>query len=254
MNTKLHRANCVHAGIAMCATMGLALSLSLSAGLLTGSSARAELPVIDPANLAQNVLQAERALEQIHNQVQQIEQQARMLAHNPLQLSPELSHSIAEARALFDSARGIAFEVDRVSEDIRTLYPDTWETFDLAEVGARSDRWLAEDRTVLERAMRAQAQAAAAIGASRDRIDRALAASAQAEGQTGAVQAGNQLLGVNATQLAEIHTLLVAQARALTTEKLERVAREERARDIQRRAFPVTSTDALAPARPAFNE
>ncbi|KAF0180242.1 MAG: trbJ [Alphaproteobacteria bacterium] len=215
--------------------------------------AQAQLPVIDPANLAQSVIQAAHALEQIHNQVQQIEQQARMLAQNPLQLSPELSRSIGEARKLFDTARGIAFEVDRVSDDIRTLYPETWEKFDLAEIGTRSDQWLAEDRASLERAMQAEAQAAAAIDASRDRIDRALAASAGAEGQTSAVQASNQLLGINAAQLAEIHTLLIAQSRALTTEKLERVAREERAREIQRRAFPTKSEGRPDPARPVFH-
>jgi conjugal transfer/entry exclusion protein len=60
------------------------------------------------------------------------------------------------------------------------------------------------------------------------------------------------LLGINAAQLAEIHTLLVAQSRALTTERMERVAREQRAQEIQRRAFPGRSDAALTPARNAF--
>ncbi len=214
--------------------------------------AQAQIPVIDPANLAQSVIQAAHALEQIHNQIQQIEQQARMLARNPLQLSPELSESIGEARELFNTARGIAFQVDQISDDIKTLYPDTWEDFDLDRIGERSDQWLAEDRAALERAMRAEAQAANAIETARGRIDRAMSASVDAEGQTGAVQAGNQLLGINAAQLTEIHALLIAQGRALTTERLERVAREQRAQEIQRRAFPSQSTGELAPARTAF--
>jgi P-type conjugative transfer protein TrbJ len=76
--------------------------------------------------------------------------------------------------------------------------------------------------------------------------------SAGAEGQTGAIQAGNQLLGIQATQLVEIHALLVAQGRALETERMERLAREDRAREIQRRAFPAQSTTTPAPARSAF--
>ena len=36
--------------------------------------ARAQMAVIDPTNLAQNLLQATRALEQINNQIRQIEQ------------------------------------------------------------------------------------------------------------------------------------------------------------------------------------
>ncbi|MBL8560284.1 MAG: hypothetical protein JNM47_16300 [Hyphomonadaceae bacterium] len=214
--------------------------------------ARAQLPVIDPANLAQSILQAAHALEQIHNQVQQIDQQTKMLARNPLQLSPELSRAVDEARGLFTSARAIAFEIERMNADIRALYPETWERLELAEVGARTQAWLAADREALERAMRAQAQAARSLEGSRAHIDRALAASADAEGQTGAVQAGNQLLGINAAQLAEIHALLIAQGRALATERLERVSRETRALEIQRRAFPTSREDALPPARPAF--
>ena len=229
----------------------LAASLAMAA-LASAAPARAQIAVIDPANLAQSVIQATHALEQIHNQIQQIEQQARMLARNPLQLSPELSQSIGEARDLFNAARGIAFQVEEISDDVHNLYPDTFEDFDLGEIGARTDQWLSEDRAALERAMRAEAQAAQSIETARGRIDRAMSASADAEGQTGAVQAGNQLLGINAAQLAEIHALLVAQGRALTTERLERVAREQRAQEIQRRAFPTQSSGELAPARTAF--
>lgn len=229
----------------------LAASLAIAV-LASAASARAQIAVIDPANLAQSVIQATHALEQIHNQIQQIDQQARMLARNPLQLSPELSESIGQARDLFNAARGIAFQVDQISEDVQNLYPDTFEDFDLGEIGARTDQWLSEDRAALERAMRAEAQAAQSIETARGRIDRAMSASADAEGQTGAVQAGNQLLGINAAQLAEIHALLVAQGRALTTERLERVAREQRAQEIQRRAFPTQSSGELAPARTAF--
>ena len=159
--------------------------------------------------------------------------------------------SIAEARDLFETARGIAFEVDRIGDDIRELYPETWEEFDLDEIMARSDRWLEESRQSVERAMQAEARAARSIEQARGHIDRALQSSSGAEGQTGAIQAGNQLLGVTAGQLAEIHALLVAQGRALETERMERLAREERGREIQRRAFP-TETTATAPARSAF--
>ena len=235
----------------MKAWRSIAASMAMSA-LVSTAPARADLPVIDPSNLAQNVIQAAHALEQIHNQIAQIEQQARMLAKNPLQLSPELSASIGQARDLFNAARGIAFEVDRVSEEVKNLYPDTFRDFDLASVGARTDQWLAEDRTSLERAMRAEAQAVHSIEMTRDRIDQALSASAGSDGQTGATQAGNQLLGINAAQLAEIHALLVAQGRALTTERLERVAREQQAREIQRRAFPTKGAGDLRPAQTAF--
>jgi len=214
--------------------------------------ARAQMTVIDPTNLAQNLLQATRALEQINNQIRQIEQATQMLRQNPLQLSPELTQSISEARELFNTAQGIAFEVNQVGENLRTLYPETWEDFDLADVLQQSERWEQESRASLQRAMEAEARAVRSIEGSRNRIDRALQSSSSAEGQTGAIQASNQLLGVTASQLAEIHALLIAQGRALETERMERLAREERAREIQRHAFPTETTRSTEPARTAF--
>lgn len=208
--------------------------------------------VFDPRNYAENVLAAARALEQINNQIRQIEQQARMLAQNPLQLSPELMASIDEAQSLLARAEGLAFDIRRIGDDLAALYPETWDDYDLDAVLQQSDRWVAQSRASLETAMEAEARALASIAQSRDQIGAALGSSASAQGQTAAVQAGNQLLGVQAAQLIEIHTLLVAQGRALQTERMERLAREERAEEIRRRAFPTTRPDAPEPARRAF--
>lgn len=214
--------------------------------------ARAQMTVIDPANLAQSITQVSHMVEQLRNQVTQIEQATAMLRQNPLQLSPELSQSIGEARALFESVEGLAFEADQLGDDLRTLYPETWAEHDLDDVLSQSDRWLAESRASLERAMAAEARATRSIEGTRGRIDRAMQSSSSAEGQTGAIQAGNQLLGVQAAQLAEIHALLIVQGRALETERMERLAREERAEEIRRRAFPTERRRASDSARSAF--
>ncbi|PZO48605.1 MAG: P-type conjugative transfer protein TrbJ, partial [Alphaproteobacteria bacterium] len=226
-----------------------ALALTLAAPT---PQARAQMAVIDPANLAQSIMQVTHMIEQVRNQVQQIEQATAMLRQNPLQLSPELSQSIREARALFQSAQGIAFEAGQLGEDLRALYPQTWADFDLEDVLGQSDRWMDESRASLERAMQAEARAVQSIERARGQIDRAMDSSSSSEGQTGAIQAGNQLLGIQASQLAEIQALLIAQGRALQTERMERLAREERAREIQRRAFPTGRTRTLDPARTAF--
>jgi type IV secretion system protein TrbJ len=222
------------------------------AAMVLSSPAAAQRIVYDPTNYAQNLLSATRALEQIRNQIRQIDQATAMLRQNPLQLSPELSQSIGEARALFDAAQGLAFEVGQIGEDLRTLYPETWENFELDAVLAQSDQWLAQSRQSVERAMEAEARAVQSIERTQGRIDQALSSSFQAEGQTGAIQAGNQLLGIQASQLAEIQALLVAQGRALQTERMERIAREQRARDVQRRAFPTQQSATPAPAQSAF--
>ncbi len=227
------------------------LGACAAASLCTAPLAHAQMAVIDPTNLAQNILQVARAVEQINNQIRQIEQQALMLARSPLQLSGELSARLEEARGLFGAAQAVAFEANQVGQNLRALYPETFESFNLEDVLARSDQWIAESRSSLELAMRAEAEAARSVGDARGRIDRALGASADAQGQTGAVQAGNQLLGVTATQLAEIQALMAAQGRALQVERMERLAREERGREIRRRAFPATRRT-TEPARSAF--
>jgi type IV secretion system protein TrbJ len=225
----------------------------LAFGLVVAPAREARaITVIDPSNLAQNILQVSHMVEQLRNQVQQIEQAAAMLRSNPLQLSPELSQSIGEARALFQSVQGIAFQANQLGEQVRTLYPETWEDFDLARILSQSDLWMRESRQSLQRAMEAEARAAQRIDQTRGRIDRALQSSSAAEGQTGAIQASNQLLGIQASQLAEIHALLIAQGRAVETERMERLAREQRATEIQRRAFPTERGGDLTPARTAF--
>jgi P-type conjugative transfer protein TrbJ len=234
------------------AKMILAMALALGVALARAPSARAQWVVVDPANLAQSIIQVASMIEQVSNQVQQIEQAAAMLQQNPLQLSPELSQTIGETRSLFQSVEGLAFEAKDLGRELRTLYPETWDAYALGDVLAQSERWMQESRSSLERAMQAEARAAESIEQTRGRIDRALQSSSSAEGQTGAVQAGNQLLGVQAQQLTEIHALLIAQGRALETERMERLAREERAREIQRRAFPSVASPPTTPARSAF--
>lgn len=229
---------------------GAVLALMIA---LTPATPASAITVIDPTNLAQNILQATRALEQINNQIRQIEQQAQMLARNPLQLSPELQQSIGEARQLFSSAQGLTFQVQQMSQQLRDLYPETWENFNLDEIGDRTQQWLSQDRAAIEQSLRAQAQAAQSIEAMQGRVNRALQSSADAQGQTGVGQATNQLLGINAAQLAEIHALLIAQGRALETERMERVASQQRALEIQRRAFPTQSAVTLTPSRSAFD-
>ncbi len=232
--------------------LALTTALALSLVLAPATPARAQMAVIDPANLAQSIMQVTHMIEQVRNQVQQIEQATAMLRQNPLQLSPELSESLSETRALFESVQGIAFEANQLGQDLRTLYPETWEDFELEDVLGQSNQWMRESRASLERAMEAEARAAASIERARGRIDRAMQSSSSAEGQTGAIQASNQLLGVTAGQLAEIHALLIAQGRALEIERMERLAAQERGREIQRRAFPPEANRQTTPARSAF--
>jgi type IV secretion system protein TrbJ len=220
---------------------------------LGGAPARAQWVVIDPANLAQSITQVTHMISQINNQIEQIRQQAQMLQSLDLQLSPELSASIQEARALLTEAEGLRQNAQSIARDMRELYPEDTSDFDLESLLGQSDRWLEESRDSMEALMTMSAAASSdGLGSTDVALRRALQASANAEGQTSAEQATAQAIGVLSAQLAQLQALQAAQSRAIAAERLERISREERSRDIRRRAFPADVSNDAPAAQPRF--
>lgn len=219
---------------------------------LTTPCAQAQRIVYDPTNHAENLLQAARALEQINHQLSSLANEARMLQELGLQLSPQLSQSIGAARQLLEQARGIRQNLDTISADMASLYPEDLSGLDLDSLLERSDRWVEQSRASVETLMQASAASTGQLGDVQSTMDRALTASANAGGQTSAIQASTQALGVLSAQIAQLQQLQAAQARALASERLERIAREERAREIRRRAFPTAVPNNAAAAQPRF--
>lgn len=228
------------------------LSLAVPSVPSLAPPAAAQIIVHDPANHAENLMAAARMLEQIRHQLAALEQQARMLSRSGFQLSPELGQAIAEAQSLLRRGEGLSHDIARIGAEIEALYPQAWEAHDLESILSQSARWREESRASLSRAMAMQAQSATRIGQTQGLLVAALAASEASEGQTSAVQAGNQLLGLSAAQLAGIEALMIAEGRALQAERMERLAREARAEEIRIRAFPPSRPDSAPPARRAF--
>lgn len=225
-----------------------ALALALGA-----APARAQWVVIDPANLAQSVLQVTHMISQISNQIDQIRQQAQMLQSLGLQMSPELSASIQEARALLTEAEGLRQNAQSIARDLSELYPEDSANLSLERLLGQSDRWLDESRASMATLMTMSATASSdGLRTTDAALARALQASANAEGQTSAEQATAQTIGVLSAQVAQLQALQAAQARAIAAERLERISREERAREIRRRAFPTDLSSDAPAAQPRF--
>lgn len=220
---------------------------------LTGTPARAQWVVIDPANLAQSITQVTHMISQINNQIEQIRQQAQMLESLGLEMSPELSASIGQVRNLLREAEGLQQNAETIAGDMRELYPEDVSHFDLDRLLMQSDRWLEESRDSVEALMTISASASSdGLEDADSAMSRALRASSNASGQTSAEQATAQAIGVLSSQIAQLQALQAAQARALASERLEQIAREERAREVRRQAFPTeVSSDAPA-AQPRF--
>lgn len=227
-----------------------ACALALALG---GAPARAQWVVIDPANLAQSITQVTHMISQITNQIEQIRQQAQMLEGLGLEMSPELSDSIRSARELLREAEGLQQNAESIVGDMRELYPEDVSGFDLDRLLGQSDRWLEESRDSMEALMTIGASASSdGLEDADDAMSRALQASAGAQGQTSAEQATTQAIGVLSSQIAQLQALQAAQARAIATERLERIARDERSREIRRRAFPTEVEPSTQPVTPRF--
>lgn len=227
-----------------------ACALALS---FTSSPARAQWVVIDPANLAQSITQVTHMISQINNQIEQIQQQAQMLESLGLEMSPELSASIGSVRDLLREAEGLQQNAETIAADIRELYPEDVSNLDLDALLGQSDRWLEESRDSVEALMTLSASASSdGLDDADSAMSRALRASSNAQGQTSAEQATTQAIGVLSSQIAQLQALQAAQARALASERLERIAQEERSGEIRRRAFPSEVNQPSQPVTPRF--
>src|SRR3954451_3446914 len=88
----------------------------------------AAIPVFDPTNYAQNLLQAARALEQINNQVRSLQNEATMIANMEKNLQridfPQLGRmttTLQKIDQLMGQAHGIDFDVDQLDAKLRAL-------------------------------------------------------------------------------------------------------------------------------------
>jgi P-type conjugative transfer protein TrbJ len=199
--------------------------------------------VFDPTNYAQNLLTATRALEQINNQITSLQNeatmlvnQARNLASLPYSSLQELQQSVQRTQQLLNQARNIAFNVQEIDRAFRQQYDNVSLTATDRQLitGART-RW---QNTVggLQDAMRVQAGVVGNIDTNRTEMASLVGASQSAAGALQATQAGNQLLALQAQQLADLTAVVAANGRAQALQSAEQAAAAEQGRE-QRRRF-----------------
>ena len=205
--------------------------------------AQAQWVVIDPTNLAQNILTAAHTLEQINNQIRQLQNEAqslmneaRNLASLPFNVVNRLRSNLDTTRQLIAQARGLAFDIQNMDQQFAQLYPEQYA----ANVSGNQmfqdahQRW---QNTLqgLQTAMRMQAQVSQNLnqdeGVLADLVDR----SQSATGALQAMQATNQLLALQAKQSIQTQQLQLTQGRAASLELARQAAAVERGREVTRR-------------------
>lgn len=208
----------------------------------TALPASAQMTVFDPSNYSQNLLTAARALQQVNNQItslqneaQMLINQARNLASLPYSALQQLQQSIGRTQQLLAQAQGIAFDVQQIDQAFSTVYaPASASQSDLSLIANARTRW---QNTVdgLQDALRVQATVVGNLETNRGEMSALIGASQGATGALQAAQAGNQLLALQAQQLADLTATVAAQGRAQGLEAAQRAAAQDQAREQLRR-------------------
>ncbi len=193
----------------------------------TARPASAQLIVFDPNNYAQNVLTAARALQQINNQITSLQNQAQMLINQAKNLASlpysslqQLEQSIQRTQQL------LAFST--------TYAPVSTSESDQALIANAQTRWQ-NSVAGLQDALRVQATVVGNLDTHRKEMSALVSSSQGATGALQASQAGNQLLGLQAQQLADLTAAVAAQGRAQNLETAQRTTAQDQGREQLRR-------------------
>jgi P-type conjugative transfer protein TrbJ len=219
------------------------LSLPAALSPVFVQPAAAQWVVYDPTNYVQNVLTAARSLQQINNQITALQNQAqglinqaRNLASLPYSSLQQLQQSVQRTQQLLAQAQSIAFDVQQIDRAFQTTYGNaSLSATDQQLVSQARERW---QNTVggLQDAMRVQAGVVGNIDTNRTQMSALIGQSQGATGALQASQAGNQLLALQAQQLADLTAVVAANGRAQSLQSAEQAAAAEQGRE-QRRRF-----------------
>ena len=220
--------------------LGVAAVGAVGVGMIgTSAPASAQMSVFDPTNYSQNVLTAARTLTQINQQIQQLQNEAQMLANMGRNLSridfpqlQQLQQRLGQIDRLMGQAQGIDFRVDQLDQQFRQLYPDSFDQL------LRRDQRVTAARTRLDAAMSqfrqtmgVQSQIVDNVRTDTQALAEIVARSQGAEGSLQAQQATNQLLALTAKQQLQIQNLMASQFRAQAIEQAERAQIERESRE-----------------------
>ncbi|MFK4719706.1 P-type conjugative transfer protein TrbJ [Bradyrhizobium niftali] len=222
--------------------LGLLLTAGTLALTLAVTVPARALVVFDPNNYVQNVLTAARELQQINNQItslqneaQMLINQARNLANLPYSSLQQLQSSIQRTQQLLAQAQRIAYDVQQIDRAFSTSYATaTGSVSNQALITNAQSRWQ-NSVAALQDALRVQAGVVGNLDTNRIQTSALVTSSQGASGALQATQAGNQILALQAQQLADLTAAVAAQGRAQSLEAAQRASAQDQGREQLRR-------------------
>lgn len=196
------------------------LAPMLSAGLLLAGAitpvhhARAQLTVIDPSSIAQQIRQVSVELQQLQQLQSQLAAQSAMLQKLGTDVTGPLTAITSQATSLMQQAQGVGYTSQNIGQQFQSTYGASMNGASLAQTLSALATWRQNSSLTLQQALWTQNQIVQSQAATGSAVSTAVAASQNAAGQTAAVQATNQLLVAMTTQLTQLQNLLITEARA----------------------------------------
>ena len=210
----------------------IAVTIAAFAGAIAAAStARAQIPVTDAGNLAQNVITAAKTAQTVLNTYQQIQQLATQI-HNQMQMLKSidpttfsgLQTALSQGQFTYAMIQGdldsISFNMNAINSDFDRLFPKRkqaqWSSARYSDFNAYYDGWNGEIATSSKAAVRAQASISS-LDANNRQIAAILAqANSGSTGQVRQLQLINQQLALIHSELGALVQNLAATGRVLT--------------------------------------
>jgi P-type conjugative transfer protein TrbJ len=186
--------------------------------------------VFDPTNYAKNLLTAARELEQVNNELQMLQNEARNLTSLPYSSLSDLDRSISQTTSLLSQAQRITYDVNAINQAFNQTYPANYSNATPSQqllIDART-RWQ-NSLAAFQDAMRVQAGVVQNLNTTHTETDALVNASQSATGALQAAQSGNQLAALETKQLADLTAVMAAIARAQSLEGARSVEAQEQA-------------------------
>lgn len=202
-------------------------------------SAFAQQVVFDPWNQTQNILSAARALDQVNNQIRSLANEARLITDSarnltslPTSMVGQLKAHVDELNQLLAQARGLTFDLERMTGEFERLYPREYSATASSERMQQDgrNRWT-NTYEALRQALQTQSKIVEAIERDGGTLQNLMSASSGAVGALQAQQSGNELAGLQVKQSLQLQALIAAQARSDALQNSERRISEEAARE-----------------------
>ena len=198
--------------------------------------------VIDPSNLAQNILTAANTLEQINNQVKQLQNEADMPINQATNLvrtgynpQAEINRLLNEISVLMDRARSISYVVSETDRLFQENFPEDYSAWSCTQMANAAEMQWVSARSAFNDTLLVQSQIVQTLKADTSSLDVMLAETAIAEGNLSVSQTGNQIAALGVKQTMQMQEMMAAQYRADALARardlqIEREGREKLAR------------------------